>query len=279
MATSVKSDEIFREIQPSPERLSPIIVSCPHVGTQIPPELSRCMDPTILKTLPDTDWYVDQLYDFAPEMGITVLAAQWSRYVVDLNRDPADLPLYQDGRTETGLFPNETFSGLPLYPSEAPRMERAYRLSTYYKPYHNRLKELIHSRQKIFGQVLLWEAHSIARQVSRIQKNPFADLMVGDSSGLSCSPKISQTIFEVLSKDFHTVLNSPFKGGYITRHYSAPSQGIHTVQLEMSQDLYLSMTPQGSGPASLPTMSTNAERLISTLEKVLQRVNELLMSR
>ena len=112
----------YKIIRPH-EYLLPILLSVPHSGTLFPENLDKDFDQMHLQYPDDTDWFVDQLYDFAPELGITMIVAQYSRYVVDLNRDPTGRPLYEDGRAITQLVPTHTFFGQPLYPQVIPQMK------------------------------------------------------------------------------------------------------------------------------------------------------------
>jgi N-formylglutamate deformylase len=81
----------------------PIIISIPHCGTEFPDELKDDYLPQQVGSLDDTDWFLQDLNDFASSMGITVVYAKYSRWVIDLNRDPQSAPLYNDGRLITGL--------------------------------------------------------------------------------------------------------------------------------------------------------------------------------
>ena len=119
---------------------SPLLVSMPHVGTYIPPELAARMTDAAL-VLADTDWHVDRLYDFLDGLGASVLCPTHSRYVVDLNRPPDGANLYP-GQDTTALVPLDTFAREPLYrPGEAPdEREIAGRVTQYWRPYHDALQ-------------------------------------------------------------------------------------------------------------------------------------------
>ena len=257
--------------------LCPIIVSCPHTGTWVPPEMARLMNPTVLQTLPDTDWYVDGLYDFAPSIGADLLSATYSRYVIDLNRDPRDQPLYGDGRVESSLFPQDTFHNEPLFTIDrnTPPLRdlRKPFLTTVYQPYHQQIEHLIQEKKRTFSHVLLWEAHSITRHVPRIQKEPFADIIIGDGLGTTCTAAITDIIRSGLGGSYVTVMNQPFRGGYITRHYGKPDAGVFTIQIEMSQDLYLK--PQAHG---FPEISDQSIALKKALEQTMRAVSAHLVA-
>src|SRR5688572_10106708 len=104
----------FKVISPTSVRI-PILISVPHCGIQFPDELKQELVPSLIAKPDDTDWFVDKLYDFAPAIGITMITAVYSRWVIDLNRDPESKPLYNDGRMITGLCPTTNFLAQPLY--------------------------------------------------------------------------------------------------------------------------------------------------------------------
>jgi len=139
----------------------PLILSAPHVGTQLPPELAVRLTPAG-RSLADTDWYADRLYPFARELQATVLRARWSRFVVDLTRDRTGASLYPGART-TGFIPTETFEGEPLYaPGDEPGdAETAARRARYFDPYHAALHAELERVRALHGWAVLIDAHSI----------------------------------------------------------------------------------------------------------------------
>ena len=140
---------------------APLLISFPHSGTYLPPELAARLRPEALD-LPDTDWFVPQLYDFFRDLGASVIRATHTRYVVDLNRPPDGAPLYS-GQRETTVCPTETFDGEALYPEGAnpTTAEIAARLRTYWNPYHEKLSALTNEIKQRHGHCVLWDAHSI----------------------------------------------------------------------------------------------------------------------
>ena len=146
----------------------PILLSVPHCGTAFPKDITDQYKSDLIQSPDDTDWFVDTLYDFVSYMGITMIAAYYSRWVIDLNRDPQSKPLYSDGRIITALCPNATFTGEPIYQDERKEVSQAEiqrRLELYYHPYHRKISELIDGHKKKFGKVLLWDCHSIRQFV------------------------------------------------------------------------------------------------------------------
>ncbi|MGV2288156.1 N-formylglutamate deformylase [Trinickia sp. YCB016] len=218
----------------------PLLVSIPHLGRIIPDTL-RDQYTDIAHTVADTDWHLDQLYDFAKQAGASILSARVSRYVIDLNRPPSGESLYP-GQTTTGLCPTETFRGESLYRSgETPSVEEAQaRLRDYYMPYHSKLRETLQAMREQHGTVLLWEAHSIASVLPRLFDGKLPDLNLGTNSEQSCDPRILRAVTDTLgAQPFTWVANGRFKGGYITREYGRPEAGVHAIQLEMCQSTYM----------------------------------------
>lgn len=219
----------------------PILLSIPHSGTAIPEEIRSRLVPEKAGRPDDTDWFVDRLYDFAPELGITIIMANYSRWVIDLNRTPDGKPLYDDGRVITELCPTVDFTGAPLYTGKLPSdQEIKDRKSKYYMPYHQKIAEELALLKVKFGKVLLWDCHSIRQTVPTIRKEPFPDLILGSADGLSTEKGLIDTVITALGQsDYSLHHNHPFKGGYITRNYGHPDEGFHALQLEMTKINYM----------------------------------------
>lgn len=221
----------------------PVIVSVPHSGVDFPEELKPHYRAEMAAQPDDTDWFVHDLYNFAPELGITVIHARYSRWVIDLNRDAESKPLYSDGRIITGLTPSTDFLGRDIYidkkfiPNDA---ETARRLENYYRPYYQKIESLLADRISEFGQVLLWDAHSIRRFVPTIRPEPFPDLILGDNDEKSAGKEIIDIALNGLRAGrYEANHNTPFKGGHITRHFGKPETRIHALQLEMAKIHYM----------------------------------------
>ncbi|OXC77503.1 N-formylglutamate deformylase [Caballeronia sordidicola] len=218
----------------------PLLVSIPHLGREIPEELRDGYTDVAL-TVADTDWHLDRLYDFAAQAGASVLNARFSRYVIDLNRPPSGESLYP-GQTTTGLYPTETFRGVPVYRDgrEPTSVEKEARLARFHTPYHAKLRETLKEMRERFGAVLLWEAHSIASVLPRLFEGKLPDLNLGTNSGKSCDSRILHAVAQALrDQPFTWVANGRFKGGYITREFGRPEEGVHSIQLEMCQSTYM----------------------------------------
>jgi N-formylglutamate deformylase len=220
---------------------TPLLVSLPHNGTAIP-EAIRLRMTEAGKRVADTDWHVDRLYAFARELGASIIVPSHSRYVVDLNR-PSDGQALYPGQRETGLVPTISFADENLYlAGAAPDATGiAERTRVYWQPYHEALKSEIARLRAMHGRVVIWEGHSIRSHVPMLFEGRLPDLNLGTSAGASCDAGLQAKLASILqsqSRYTHAV-NGRFKGGYITRHYGAPAQGISTVQMEIAQCNYM----------------------------------------
>lgn len=230
----------------------PLLVSMPHIGTLIPAALQARMTPAAL-SVADTDWHLEQLYNMLEELGASCIQARYSRYVIDLNRAADDTNLYP-GLDTTGLCPLDTFSKAPLYSAAngaaqvLDQSEIAQRVQTYWLPYHQQIQQELQRLRAEHGIALLWDAHSIASQVPRFFSGRLPDLNFGTADQTSCAPALQNALLEVvqdnpLAAAYQHVFNGRFKGGYITRNYGQPQNGVHAIQLEMSQRVYMDESP------------------------------------
>jgi N-formylglutamate amidohydrolase len=224
---------------------SPLIVNVPHDGREIPAEIGATMTANAL-TLPDTDWHIRDLYGFAAEMGATITSARYSRYVVDLNRDPGGKSLYP-GADTTEVCPTSTFHQEDIYRGgmQPDSAEIARRLNLYWHTYHHELARVIAETRERFGTVLLFDAHSIGSVLPRFFEGQLPDFNLGTADGASADADLARQMFAILDNadGYTAILNGRFKGGYITRYYGDPVKNVHAIQLEMGQVAYMDEEP------------------------------------
>ena len=248
---------------------SALIISIPHAGTGLAENMQKRLGEPA-KALPDTDWHVDRLYEFAAQREISLLVARYSRYVVDLNRPADDAPLYPGAGT--GLVPLETFAGEPLYRSgsEPDAVEVERRRQRYWQPYHDALARCLEQTRNRHGYAVLLDAHSIASRVPRLFEGRLPDLNLGSYDGRSAGPSLKQAVIDVLggSDRFSFVHDGRFKGGHITRHYGRPADGWHALQLEIAQAAYLDESrPQDWDPARARPLVDLLEQLVDVMSQ------------
>ena len=219
----------------------PLLVSVPHDGQHVPDHIAATMTEAA-RQIPDTDWHVQRLYEFAGELGANFLAATHSRYVVDLNRDPVGEALYP-GAENTEIVPTTMFDRDPIYlPEKAPdESEVKRRIATYWQPYHDKIAAEIERMRNEFGFAVIFDAHSIRSEVPRFFDGQLPDFNFGTASGASADPGLEARAFRILdsAEGYTAVLNGRFTGGYITRNYGSPAEDVHTLQLELSQRTYM----------------------------------------
>jgi N-formylglutamate deformylase len=207
----------------------PVIASLPHSGLYVPPEIDRLFIESHRRWLRNTDWHLPKLYSFLPDLGVTMLEATHSRYVIDLNRDPSG-ELY--GRFTRALVAEATADGAPIYAQAPDSSDLAGRMNAYHEPYHMALREILADTAHRFGRAVLLDLHSFMGPIHN-------DVCIGDRWGNSCSANVSDAFHEALGAEgFDVVRNAPFAGGYIVRAHANPP-AIQTLQIELRYTIYL----------------------------------------
>jgi formiminoglutamase len=231
---------------------APLLVSIPHTGTDladiepnlVSPWLGRC----------DTDWWIETVYDFAADLDATVVRTNVSRTVIDVNRDPSGASLYP-GQTTTGLCPTETFEGVPLYKegAEPGPGEIDRRRETFFQPYHAALQAEIDRLHGLHENIVLYDCHSIRSVLPRLFEGTLPVFNLGTNGGASADPALQQIVAGMLAETGETfVVNGRFKGGWITRNYGQPANGVHALQMELSCRGYMREPAEPSTPDNWP---------------------------
>lgn len=216
----------------------PIVLGLPHAGTFVPEVIAKRLNQNG-RSLRDTDWHVDRLYDdILPNA--TAVRATFHRYVIDANRDPAGESLYP-GQNTTSLIPLTDFDGEDIWVHPPEEADTEHRLETYHAPYHIALKAELRRVRDVHGIAILYDCHSIRSEIPFLFPGTLPDFNVGTNDGTTCHPKIEQTVCGIVqnSVGFTSVANGRFKGGWTTRHYGMPDSGVHAIQMELAQSTYL----------------------------------------
>jgi N-formylglutamate deformylase len=261
-------------IKPALKNELPIVISCPHVGTEIPDEIKTTMIDEVAQATEDTDWFVHELYSFAPQMGITLIKANYSRFVIDLNRDPSGKSLYKDARRQTAMVPLTTFEGKQIYKNGNVTAEEVKRRrKIYFDPYHAAINDEVKRLKSLFPHILFFDAHSIKRNVKSIRSEPFPDVIVGDNDGATAHPKLTASAIASLKKGGLGIAhNEPFKGGFLTRSQGRPQEAMHALQLEMSQDLYMNEDDNSRNSEKEKKVSSVLMNMFNELNAVLENL-------
>jgi N-formylglutamate deformylase len=252
---------------------APLIVSMPHTGVDIPRDIESGLISSWLARK-DADWWVNLLYDFAHTMGATVIRTAISRTVIDVNRDPSGASLYP-GQATTELCPTSTFDGEPLYRAGFPpdAAEIALRRSTFFDPYHRTIAVEIARLRARHRNVVLYDCHSIRSRIPRLFEGVLPNFNIGTNNGTTCAAALTSAVEDVCdSTGFTRVTNGRFRGGYTTRHYGRPQDGIHALQMELACRGYMREPLQAVAQGQWPTPYDDAvaEPMRTALTRVLQ---------
>lgn len=246
----------------------PIVASIPHSGTFIPESLIPQFTEKQLQCLEETDWHVEKLYQFLPLLGVPVIQATHSRYIVDVNREVKE-PFF--GRFETSIVPATTVSGEPIYKQKPTREEIQERIATFYEPYHAELKALIERSLEKFGRVYLLDLHSFWG----LNLPSPIEICLGNQRNQTCSEELISTVEQFFVKQGYRVgRNQLFPGGYITKHYSQ-IPGVEALQIEVRHRVYLdeeltSRFPEWQG-AKFQEASLKFHEIFSSIVRILSQ--------
>jgi len=217
----------------------PLVLGLPHTGTYVPPEIVARLNATG-RALADTDWHVERLYDGLVG-DVTTVRTPVHRYVIDVNRAPDGESLYP-GQNTTGLIPLTDFDGEPIWQDgEAPDAEEVEaRRAAYHAPYHTALAAELERVRARHGFAVLYDCHSIRSRIPFLFDGTLPDLNIGTNGGTTCAPGIAAAVQDACAESgYSTVINGRFKGGWTTRHYGRPDEGLHAIQMELAQSTYL----------------------------------------
>jgi N-formylglutamate deformylase len=249
---------------------APLIVTFPHTGTDLADVGEHFASPWLARR--DADWWVDQLYAFAQELGATTVRTRISRSVIDTNRDPSGASLYP-GQITTELCPTTSFAGQPLYRvAEPAQAEIARRRALWFDPYHAAITGQIARLRALHPHIVLYDAHSIRSRVPRLFDGQLPLFNVGTNGATTCDPALTSALAAICAASGRShVVDGRFRGGWTTRHYGLPDTGVHAVQMELAMRGYLA-EPETPSPANWPPPldPARAKAITPALTEILQ---------
>lgn len=251
---------------------SPLVLAFPHAGTRVPDDVRAGLNDEGL-VLRDTDWHIARLYDDLLD-DVTRVEATFHRYVIDANRDPAGQTLYP-GQTTTGLIPLTTFDNAPIWREwmapDAAETDR--RRGAYHAPYHAALAAELDRVRAKHGHAVLYDCHSIRSEIPWLFDGVLPEFNIGTDGGTTCAPQIEAAAHEVCKGTGRsTVLNGRFRGGWTTRHYGRPGEGIHAIQMELAQRTHLAREapPFELSPALAATLRPQLREILQAIVEAAQ---------
>ena len=243
---------------------APLIVALPHTGTDLVDCAGAFVSPWLARR--DADWHVDRLYAFACDLGATTVRTSVSRSVIDVNRDPSGASLYP-GQATTGLCPTTTFDGEPLYAGAGPdAAEIARRRVEWFDPYHAALSAEIARLRERHGHVVLYDAHSIRSRIPRLFDGVLPQFNIGTNGRTTCAPALTAAVAAACGPD--RIVDGRFRGGWTTRHYGRPHEGVHAIQMELAMRGYMT-EPDRPDAANWPTAMLDPPPIAPMLRAVL----------
>src|SRR5262245_57920808 len=239
--------------RPADQRV-PFVFNSPHSGRHYPDRflsMARLDRNTIRRS---EDCFVDELFGAAVPLGAPLLAANFPRAYIDVNREPWELdprmfaepvPSFANIRSPRvagglGTVPRLVGEGLDIYPGRLPLAEAVARIEMIYKPYHETLKRLVTRTHARFGFAILIDCHSMPASVRVGESGVRPDFIIGDRFGASSAARLTEAAIGLLSAMGYAVAhNKPYAGGFITEHYGRPAKGLHALQIEVNRGLYM----------------------------------------
>ncbi|MFI4934386.1 MAG: N-formylglutamate amidohydrolase [Caulobacterales bacterium] len=273
----------YRLTRPAPgARTTPVIFASPHSGRNYPPAMmaASLLGPSAIRRSEDA--LVDQLIAAAPAHGHALIAAEFARAYLDVNREPweldpamfeDELPAFARGRTARvaaglGAIARIVCEGQEIYARKLTFAEAEARVRSVHHPYHAALAELIGETKGRFGLALLIDCHSMPAAAAQGRDGEAWDIVLGDRFGAACSGSITRFVEGQLeAMGYRVARNAPYAGGYTTEHYGRPSRRVHALQIEISRALYFDeaeMRPT----AGFDRLARDLERLAAALAGV-----------
>lgn len=247
MSESVPPSAPFRLDRPARQTV-PFVFASPHSGRHYPPSLlaRTRLDTTMLRRSEDA--FVDELFAGALGLGAPLLAAEFPRAFLDVNRGsteldaamfdaPLDVPVDAPTPRVTaglGVIPRIVRDGAEIYRGKLNSGEADQRLAALYRPYHAALAALLAETRTRFGVAALIDCHSMPSALS------VPDIVLGDRYGASAAAALTARAEAALVREgFSVARNTPYAGGYTTMQYGRVAEGCHALQIEINRALYL----------------------------------------
>jgi N-formylglutamate amidohydrolase len=282
MPLASHGDESILTVQAPQVRTSPLVFASPHSGRDYPADFvaSSRLDPRSLRRSEDS--FVDELFACAIGFGAPLLSARFPRAFCDPNREPYELdpamfsgalPGYANTRSPRvaaglGTIAKVVASGAEIYRAKLPVAEAERRIANFYRPYHRRLQALLDETQAQFGWSLLVDCHSmpsVGGPLDRDQGSSRVDVVLGDCFGAACAPAVTQAAEDAFARrGYRVVRNTPYAGGFTTRHHGRPGAGSHALQIEINRALYMDESSHAK-TAGFAALAADIEQVVAAL--------------
>ncbi len=263
----------------------PLVFASPHSGSFYPPEFLAAsrLDPLSLRRSEDS--FVDELFVSAPRLGAPLIRPLFPRAFIDPNREPFELdpamfadqlPDYANTRSPRviaglGTIARVVANGADIYRHKLTFAEALARIRSYYWPYHTALRDLVQQTKEEFGFCILVDCHSMPSVGANLDRDPGPnrmDFVLGDCHGSACAPAVMERVELALRERCYRVArNSPYSGGFVTRHYGRPEEDIHCLQIEINRRLYMDESTIERS-AALPDLERDMGSVVEALGQI-----------
>jgi N-formylglutamate amidohydrolase len=258
------ADPVLDELAAKPFRIerpavqsAPFVFASPHSGRLYPPGFVASTRLGALSLRRSEDAYADELFAGVAHLGAPLIAAEFPRVYIDVNRGASELDAQMfdaalnlevdaaSARVAAGLgvIPRIVRDGAEIYRAKLAPSEAETRIVRLYRPYHAALAALVEETFARFGAAVVVDCHSMP-------SGPAVPAIVfGDCHGASASLSLlrhAERVFE--EAGFSTARNAPYAGGFTTHHYARRETGIHALQIEINRTLYLDEDQVERGP-------------------------------
>ncbi|MFI4988382.1 MAG: N-formylglutamate amidohydrolase [Alphaproteobacteria bacterium] len=265
-ATSVSGLGAAWDVSAPAAQTMPVVFASPHSGSDYPPDFVARSRLDAMALRKSEDSFVDELFAGVAEEGAPLLKALFPRAYVDPNREPFELdpamfdevlPDYANTRSPRiasglGTIARVVASGEEIYRGKLRFADALERVNRLYRPYHAALSSLIQATESRFGHTILIDCHSmpsIAGPMDEDSGRRRFDIVLGDCHGTSCAAALTDLVEGFLTgRGYEIVRNNPYAGGYTTRHYGAPGERVHALQIEINRALYMNEATIERGP-------------------------------
>ena len=250
-AVSASIPAAYTVFAPSALRAAAVFAS-PHSGRFYPGAFAAASRLDALSLRRSEDCYVDEIFSDVPDLGAPLIIQNYARAYCDVNREPYELdpnmfsgPLPKGANIRSprvaaglGTIARVVGAGAEIYRDRLPVSEIEDRLDLVYRPYHAALESLVASVERQFHSVLVVDCHSMPSSERTGERS--ADIVLGDCYGQSCPASLTALIEDAFTvRGYRVALNTPYAGGFTTRHFGKPAHGRHAIQIEINRGLYL----------------------------------------
>jgi N-formylglutamate deformylase len=269
---------------PTAQNVQPVLIDSPHSGRHYTSDFIHVCTQQQLRTA--EDFHIDEILSLLPDCGATVIAANYPRTYIDVNRALTDLDvslMYEPWPWLTrpslytqagiGLIHREVRPGHAIYRERLSMSVVQQRIRSAYMPYHEALSHERASLLGRFGHVVMLNVHSMpSSSAPKDAQGRHYDVVLGDRDGQTSQSVFTNYLAQLFTQQgMRVAVNKSFKGGEIVRRHGAPQEGVQAVQIEFNRALYMdemSLTLNTAGVTRLQKLMRDVViKLTATVEE------------